>query len=154
MPMEINLSLSLPRDISTVPLVRHLCKHALWEIGVVDQCMADVELAVTEACANVVEHATEDDDYEVEISIGTEACEIRVIDTGAGFDVDALEGAPEPAAEGGRGVALMEALVDRIKFISEPEAGTVVHLVKQLEFEGDPPPPFESRRGHLPPSRH
>lgn len=139
--MHINLSLLLPRDNSTLPLVRHLAKHSLWEIGVSRDCVGDVELALTEACANVVEHASSDDEYEVEISITDGTCEIRVVDTGHGFDFETLgRNHAGSSDEGGRGIQLMRALVDNIRFESEPEAGTIVHLVKQLEFDGNARP--------------
>ena len=151
MGLGINLGLELPRDSSTVPLVRHLTKHALWEIGVKRPCVADVELAVTEACANVVEHAAGDDIYVVEVKVTTEVCEIRVIDTGRGFDYESLEGG-EPATEAdrGRGIALMKMLVDTIDFRSEPERGTIVHLVKALEFDSNRPPFVEKAKAERP----
>ena len=137
--MDIKLSMNIPRDASTLPLVRHLTKHSLREIGVRRECIGDVEVAVTEACANVVEHITDEDDYSVEVNITDTRCEIRVIDTGHGFDFETLGRADaETTAEGGRGIQLMRALVDTIKFVSEPESGTVVHLVKELEFDGAP----------------
>ena len=139
MPIEVNLTLCLPRDTQTVPLVRHLVGATLRELGVANDCRSDVELAVTEACANVVEHATEEDDYEVDIIVGTTTCEIRVVDTGHGFDFSTLEDTSDPARERGRGVQLMRALVDRIRFDSEPEQGTIVHLVKDLVFDADVP---------------
>jgi hypothetical protein len=43
------------------------------------------------------------------------------------------------SAEEGRGLALLSALVDGVRFESRPEAGTVVHLVKQLDIVGDGP---------------
>lgn len=137
--MHIDLTLCLPRDEATLPLVRHLCKHALSELGVADGCTHDVELAITEACANVVEHTSIDDEYEVRIEVGNERCEIRVVDTGRGFDFEKL-GTTEVdlTDEGGRGIMLMRALVDRVGFISEPEVGTIVHLVKDLEFQSSP----------------
>lgn len=136
--VHINLTLLLPRDNSTLPLVRHLAKHSLWEIGVTRDCAADMELALTEACANVVEHACNDDEYEVEISLTDTMCEIRVVDRGSGFDFASLgRHDADTSSEGGRGIQLMRALVDNIRFQSMPEAGTVVHLVKQLDFEGD-----------------
>ena len=55
------------------------------------------------------------------------------------------------AAERGRGVSLMRALVDNVRFESRPQAGTIVHLVKTLELEENSPllslPP---RRGGVP----
>lgn len=137
--MDIKLSMNIPRDASTLPLVRHLTKHSLREIGVTKACIGDVEVAVTEACANVVEHTTEEDEYSVEVELTDTKCEIRVIDTGHGFDFEILgRRDAETTAEGGRGIQLMRALVDTIKFTSEPESGTVVHLVKDLEFDHRP----------------
>jgi serine/threonine-protein kinase RsbW len=132
--------MNIPRDAATLPLVRHLTKHALQEIGVTRGCSGDVEVALTEACANVVEHTSDEDEYSVGITINDQVCEIRVVDTGRGFDYESLgRKNADHTAEGGRGIQLMRALVDRIKFTSEPESGTVVHLVKQLEFDGHMP---------------
>lgn len=151
MTLAMKLELTLPRDTSTVPLVRHILKYTLSEFGVLADCVADVELAVTEATANVVEHATgEGDEYEISVQLTDDLCEIRVVDTGHGFDHESIgREAPEAASEGGRGVMLMRALVDRIRFESHPEVGTVVHLTKRLEFEtapGTPATPPEPHR--------
>jgi anti-sigma regulatory factor (Ser/Thr protein kinase) len=79
----INYSLRLPRDALTVPVVRRLCKGAMVELGVVASHIHDVSLAVTEACANVIEHSSDtEDQYEVVVALSEERCEIRVIDTG------------------------------------------------------------------------
>lgn len=139
MAVGLNLELVLPRDSATVPLVRHILKYTLVEFGVAAACVSDVELAVTEACANVVEHAIgEDDEYEIRTSVDGEVLEIRVIDTGHGFDALATGDRPADDSEGGRGLLLMRALMDRIHFESKPEQGTVVHLVKKLDFEVAP----------------
>lgn len=136
--MEIHFSLCLPRDEESVPVVRHICRDALGELGVERDCVGDVELAVTEACTNVLKHAAgTGDEYEVTVAIVEDDCVIRVIDSGAGFDHEAVdrEVAAEHAAESGRGVFLMAALVDNLKFTSKPEIGTVVHLEKKLLLE-------------------
>lgn len=135
MAIEVNLSLCLPRDVQTVPLVRHVVGNTLREFGVTTACRADVELAVTEACANVLDHSEADDEYEVKVAVDEDRCQIRVVDRGHGFDFSSLDGDTDPGSERGRGVQLMKALVDKIRFESEPEAGTVVHLVKLLDFE-------------------
>jgi serine/threonine-protein kinase RsbW len=138
-PIEVNLTLCLPRDTQTVPLVRHLVGATLQEFHVTAMCRHDVELAVTEACANVLDHSNTDDEYEVKVTVDPAQCVIRVVDTGHGFDFSTLD-EPDPDGERGRGIQLMRALVDNIRFDSEPEAGTIVHLVKQLAF--DPGAPF------------
>lgn len=143
MPVGIHFSLALPRDVATVPLVRHLCAYALREIRVEEDCIADIELAVTEACANVVRHAGADDDYEVTVAITAASCEIRVVSSGGGFEVGALSRAPVHAsAESGRGVQLMRSLVDTMAFSSTPGSGTTVRLVKALRYEAGADLPF------------
>lgn len=139
--MEINYGLRLPREAATVPVVRGLVRTAMAELGVDESCVGDVALALTEACANVVEHSSDDDDeYEVRVQIDSRACQIRVVDTGRGFDHETLgDGMPSPTAERGRGIQLMKALVDNVQFDSEPEAGTVVHFTKKLTLKADSP---------------
>lgn len=99
--------------------------------------MGDVELAVTEACTNVLKHAAgTGDEYEVTVAVAEDNCVIRVIDSGIGFDHEAVdrEASAGSGAESGRGVFLMAALVDDLRFNSKPEVGTVVHLEKKLEL--------------------
>ena len=140
--MEIHYGLRLPREIETVPIVRDLCRTALTQLGVEEACVHDVALALTEACANVVEHAEgTDDDYEVRLQVDNERCDIRVVDTGRGFDADDLHDSemPDTHAERGRGIQLMKALVDQVTFVSVPEKGTIVHFQKDLALvEGSP----------------
>lgn len=134
---HVSLSLRLPRYRMSVPIVRHLIRDALDEVGVVTEDAADVELALAEACGNVLAHAGPGDAYDISVTIGPGQCEIRVIDIGRGFDFLSLSGNQmSPAdAESGRGIALMKAVMDQVRFISEPERGTIVHLVKRLHFD-------------------
>ena len=135
--MQISLSLTLPRDENTIPVSRHIVLHALDEVGAVQDCIDDIAIAQTEACANVVHHSGPGDKYEVRVDIDQTKCVIRVIDTGRGFDWQSLTDADtgsDMSAERGRGILLMRALVDEVRFVSKPEAGTIVHLEKALEF--------------------
>ena len=132
--------LCLPRDSSTLSVVRHITASALEELGVVAEEIGDVILALTEAAANVVKHSGADDQYEVHLVLENNTCEIRVVDSGRGFDSDTLGvNMAGPSEERGRGMALMAALVDSVRFESRPEAGTIVHLVKDLALRPDGP---------------
>lgn len=137
--MEISLSLSLPRDEASVPFVRHVCGDALKQLGVDSDCVGDVEIAITEACTNVVKHSADArEEYNVKVLIDETSCHITVTDSGAGFDHEARSSAvADMSDESGRGIGLMHALVDKVKFISKPEDGTIVHLVKNLELGED-----------------
>ncbi len=132
--------LCLPRDSSTLPVVRHIAAAALRELGVESEAIDDVALALTEAAANVVKHSGADDKYEVHLVLENNMCEIRVIDSGRGFDSTSLGvSMAAPSEEQGRGMALMAALVDSVSFESRPEDGTIVHLVKDLDLRPDGP---------------
>ena len=138
--MRIALMLCLPRDSSTLPVVRHIAAFALDELGVDTEAIEDVALALTEAAANVVKHSGQGDQYEVHLIVEDKVCEIRVVDTGHGFDSTSLGVAMAgPSDEQGRGMALMAALVDSVHFESRPEAGTIVHLVKDLNLRPNGP---------------
>jgi serine/threonine-protein kinase RsbW len=55
--VQINMRLNLPTDEASIPAVRHICAQALTEIATLPDCIHDIEVALTEACANVVEHS-------------------------------------------------------------------------------------------------
>ena len=136
--MEIVFSLCLPRDEASVPVVRRVCSGAMRRLGVDDDCAHDIEVAVSEACTNVLKHAASThDQYDVTVEFSEATCEIRVVDSGDGFDHSLHAGNVHPSAEGGRGIHLMRALVDRVDFAHEPESGTMVHLVKRLALSDD-----------------
>lgn len=137
-PLEVNVTLSLPRDSLTVPVVRHLCSSAMQELGVAPGCRSDILLALTEACTNAIDHSTDGHEYEVRLSLDEKQCRIQVKDEGGGFDVDGRE-RPGDHSEEGRGIDLMQALVDRVSFRSEPMEGTIVNLSKNLDFVDNHP---------------
>ena len=142
-PVGVPLAIRLPRDERRVPVVRHLVGDALKQVGVLDDICSDIQLALSEACTNVVDHAGPGDAYEVTVTIRSDRCELRIIDIGHGFDhgsVSAPIADPDGlTAERGRGLRLMHSLVDHIELVSEPENGTLVCLVKHLAFDPTAP---------------
>ena len=132
--MEIVFNLCLPRDEASVPFVRHMCRTAMESLEVDDDCTGDIEVALSEACTNVLRHATQHgEEYEVKVVVDPVACVISILDAGGDFDHAALSrDQAASSAEGGRGVYLMQHLVDDLHFSSEPGAGTVVRLTKLL----------------------
>ncbi|RFU21106.1 ATP-binding protein [Geodermatophilus marinus] len=130
--MDIRFSVRLPVDSQSVPFVRGLCRQALEHLGVSPDVVAEVTLALTEACANVVQHAGDHAGYEVEVAIDDRLCVISVRDDGEGFDPAAPAGVEDPLLGGGRGLLLMQALVDRLHFQHDPDGGHRVTLEKRL----------------------
>jgi len=135
--MQLSYGLRLPTDLRYVSVVRRLCVTTLGELGVRRDSIDDIALAVTEACANVVEHARTQDDFEVRVSVDGSVCTVEVIDAGSGFDPALAEAIVADSGDPlthGRGLGLMRILVDDLHF--EPDGGGMrVVLVKNLELE-------------------
>jgi serine/threonine-protein kinase RsbW len=136
--MELSLALTLPRDEQTVRVARHIVRNAMEQVGVDPDCVYDFELAMSEACTNVLLHSGPGDQYLVRLDMEDWIGWIRVVDVGHGFDSARLQAeGPLPEAERGRGLGLMHALVDRVQFTTRPEAGTIVTLEKALTYRHD-----------------
>lgn len=147
------MDLSLPSDARTVSVARHICRETLRELGVERDCVSDIEVALTEACTNVLDHSGPGDEYDVEVTLTERDCVIRVLDNGRGFDSTAIPPRADDIAESGRGIELMHALVDTVRFESRPEDGTVVHLEKQLAYVEDAAGPAHLSRSSPPTNR-
>lgn len=136
---RLEMTVSLPRQSHSVPVIRRLAAQVLRAFGVAGDSIHDVELAITEACANVIQHAVDSEGYEVSIELAADRCAITVLDRGEGFDPTAVRDQDDIDAESGRGLTLMRALVDNLNFVSEPKVGAVVHMVKQLDYDSSHP---------------
>ena len=129
--MRMTVRLDLPREVGSVPAVRRLLRSALADLRVDPQASDDLELAVTEACANVVNHATGTSSFEVLLEVAEDHCAIDVRDEGAGFDLDAI-GPPGPDNERGRGLFLIKALAENVRMHSTPRHGSLIHFEKSF----------------------
>ena len=139
--MEIKLSLALPREQLSVPVVRRVLRSSLQALGVEAEVVHDIEVALSEAVTNVLDHAGRGEEYEVSAGVDGDLCVIEIIDRGGeGFDATDLgHGDAEPGAESGRGIQIMRALLDHVSFQNIPRVGTVVHLEKRLEWTDKSP---------------
>jgi anti-sigma regulatory factor (Ser/Thr protein kinase) len=93
--------------------------------------VAEITLAVAEACANGVRYGSSTDDETVVTVItepGEDHLSIEVQDSGAGFSFHEPR-MPEASAESGRGLALIHALMDHVA-ITSTHSGTRVRMVK------------------------
>jgi serine/threonine-protein kinase RsbW len=101
------------------------------------EVLADLKLAVTEACGNAVRHAYGDGDGPVTVRFvaGEDRLEMLVEDEGEGLDTATLrEWVAQERPEGGMGMAIIRAVVDELD-IRDGAAGkgTVVHMTKYLD---------------------
>jgi serine/threonine-protein kinase RsbW len=101
-----------------------------------EETLADLKLALTEACSNSVRHAYADRDGHVEISyaLGADRLAIEVVDDGEGFDPEAESaGQGDELTEGGLGIAIIRSIADEFEIGPGPTGrGSRLRFVKQL----------------------
>ncbi|EST28666.1 ATP-binding protein [Streptomyces roseochromogenus] len=144
--MSIWWSLHLRREAASVPLARRLLIGTMETAGVDPEISYDLSVALTEACANAVEHGGHTPHggssgaYRVTAYLDGEKCRIEVADSGPGF-ARAQEIRPaRPDAEHGRGLCLIQELADHVQIGAKPgRGGTVVSFDKILKWKKDPP---------------
>ena len=135
---QIQLQLTLPRDARYVGILRRVTESLLGGILVPTESRSDVAVALSEACGNVIRHAEGTSEYEVRLTVDADHCSIEVCDVGPGFDAASLteEAASlDDVAEDGRGLPLLQALMDDLEFVRTDDT-TTVRLVKRWEAVG------------------
>ena len=98
-----------------------LCRLALTGLARLhpfsEEVLADLKLALTEACSNSVRHAYEEaDDGVVEIfyELQPDRLVIEVTDEGEGFDPEDASSGSDDLSEGGLGIAIIRAIADEV----------------------------------------
>jgi serine/threonine-protein kinase RsbW len=116
-----------------------LCRLALTGISrlrpLSEETLADLKLALTEACSNSVRHAYRDGDGRVEIvyELEPDRLAIEVTDDGAGFEAQRPLGDDEELTEGGLGIAIIRAIADELELGPKPDGpGSRLRFVKLL----------------------
>jgi serine/threonine-protein kinase RsbW len=126
------------RELLSVPVMRRVLGDTLRGIGVNEDSVADILLAATEACTNVVLHAGQSARaYSVAATVDRGGCRVEVSDAGQGC-ARRRRGRARRAgdlAESGRGFAIMRASVDGVTLRSVPGQGTRVVLDKRIRWE-------------------
>ncbi len=160
---DVRFCLVFPRESLSIPVMRRVLGDTLSRLGVDEDSISDLLLAVTEACTNVLRHAGPGRRYEVVVKVGRNRCVLQVLDSGRGIDPSRLRAQRRrhlrrppvrpvtlltrrarvtdfsQLAESGRGMAIMRACVDNVSLRSEPGQGTVVQLRKRIELRDDAP---------------
>jgi serine/threonine-protein kinase RsbW len=157
----VRFCLVFERELLSVPVMRQVLGDTLRGIGVEEDYVADILLAATEACTNVVLHAGQSAPaYTVAATVDSAACRVEVTDGGqgcprarrgvrraaAGHETADYRAADHGAgdrgtgehgnlAESGRGFAIMRACVDAVTLRSAPGQGTHVVLDKRIHWE-------------------
>jgi serine/threonine-protein kinase RsbW len=139
------VSLVVPAEPKWLALGR-LVLSGVCQLGPVDEeTLADLKLAVTEACSNSVRHAYEDGgsgEIEVRYELGHDSLSVEISDAGRGFRFDRPlpELGPQPdeeLREDEMGLAIIHALADEVAVGAGPDGrGTRIRFRKSLSTVG------------------
>src|ERR1700734_1842891 len=144
---KVRFCLVFERELLSVPVMRQVLGDTLRGIGLNEDSVADILLAATEACTNVVLHAGQSAPaYSVAATVDSAACRVEVTDAGQGCRrtrrgrdrSGAVQHGPVEYGdlpESGRGFAIMRACVDDVTLRSAPGRGTEVVLDKRIRWE-------------------
>lgn len=136
--------LKLPANSENLDIIRKFVSGIAENIGFNEEEVYQIELAVDEACANIINHAYKNDNMPAEkiihVTVRTrkDRIEVKIADKGVGFDPDSLE-TPDmdrylrERKQGGLGVHLIKTLMDEVKFQIKPGVRNEVKMVKYLQ---------------------
>lgn len=128
-------TLTIPSDPHHLALMRDFVEAVCQAAGVQQEVIDAIVLATHEAANNVIRHAHQDRPgayVQLQCYFETDGVEIRLLDEGKPFDLDAV--APLDPAElrvGGRGVFLMRSLMDELSCQPRGECGNTLRMVKR-----------------------
>ena len=128
--------LTIPAKAEYITLFRLALSGLARVRALSEDTLADLKLALTEACSNSVRHAYGNGEGHVEISFELldDRLIVEVADDGSGFE-PAARGKPieEELSEGGLGIAIIRSIADEVEFGDGPEGrGSRLRFVKLL----------------------
>ena len=158
---DVRFCLVLPHEALSVPVMRRVLAGTLLGFGADEDCVADILLAATEACTNVLRHGAREQEYQVSARMDADDCLLEITN-GSGHSLDHAKNGknrkngkpravalPEPQPpdqvddpdedfsqlpESGRGLSIMQACMDDLTLRGTPSNGTVVSMRKRITW--------------------
>jgi serine/threonine-protein kinase RsbW len=132
-------TVSFPGRFESLPRISEFVSHAARSAGLSDKAIYAVQLAVDEACSNIIDHAYGGEDrgsMECSVVVDDQGLTVILRDSGNPFDP---QNVPNPQVnvplenlkQRGVGVYLMRMMVDEIHYEFSPEGGNILTLVKR-----------------------
>ena len=133
-------NLKAPCSSDSLEIIRKFVIDISNKIGISSDSINKIELAVDEACSNVVKHAYDSSSNRsimVEVKTDHEKMTIKIKDTGKGFDPDNVEELDmkkylSEYRTGGLGIHLMRTLMDVVSYNIKPGVSNQVVMTKYL----------------------
>jgi serine/threonine-protein kinase RsbW len=131
--------LCLDANCFQLATIRKFAHQVGSDLGLAESVIDDLQLAIEEACTNVVRHGYGGQGGEIELQIEPAEGGVRVTvrDWGKAFDPEAVP-VPDVTAPlderrpGGLGLYLMRKLMDEVSFEFDAEQGNALTMFKRL----------------------
>jgi serine/threonine-protein kinase RsbW len=146
-PLSIRLEFTSAYEMLDV--LQSVSDHVCKEVGLDEDSIHWVSVAVRESVANAIKHGNKNDaDKKVFVEFdgtfnGARELSIRVRDQGEGFDPEEVADplAPENLLKGsGRGIFLIRSFMDEMVLQRAPEGGMEMRMVKRVQPARTPDP--------------
>ncbi len=139
--IERKFTLQVPSSTENLALIREFVTIVGGQSGLDESDVSKLELAVDEACANVIEHAYGHDTTKeviVRAIFDNETLRISVIDEGRGFDPnrvqqESIEQLIHERKSGGLGIRLIKTLMDEVSYEIVPGQKNELHMTKRIK---------------------
>ena len=139
--IERKFNLQVPSSTENLALIREFVTSVGRQATLGEEEINKLELAVDEACANVIEHAYGHDTTKavsVRAVFDDEKLLISVIDEGQGFDPgqvqpESVEQLVHERKSGGLGLRLIRTLMDEVKYEIVPGQKNELHMTKLIK---------------------
>jgi anti-sigma regulatory factor (Ser/Thr protein kinase) len=128
------LELKLPCELAAVRRGAAQVKKFLTAHGLAEDALWACELALVEGCNNAVQHTSGKEPSGmilVEVRCSDTQVELRINDHTAGFDLPNRAELPLPEAESGRGLYLIQSLMDQVEYVRRSSSNCLI-LKKKL----------------------
>jgi serine/threonine-protein kinase RsbW len=137
--MSIKRSLTVPGRYEYLATIADFISEAGRDAGYDQDMVFHVQMAVDEACSNVIEHAYQgQDEGDITLSCDCRRDEwtVAIFDTGRSFDPSTV---PKPNLDanldeiktGGLGLYFMHQLMDEVEFTFDEKKGNKLRMVKR-----------------------
>jgi anti-sigma regulatory factor (Ser/Thr protein kinase) len=134
------IRVTIPSDVSYLGPVRTLIREIAGLAGLHRDAASEVELAVTEGCANVIRHCYCNSDLEridLSFTFADGVFEVRIDDYGKFVDPSRIKSRPlDEVRPGGLGVHLMQKVMDEVTYTKNRWGGTSLTMRKRLALPG------------------
>ncbi len=135
-----NYELRIPSQSDNLAIIRDVVAKVASRVGFDTDEASKIELAVDEACTNVIKHAYANNSnqmIEVSIKVDQKKLIIIVADKGKGFNPDEiklpdLNKSIKEGRKGGLGLCLIKTLMDKVEFEIKPGSKTQVKMIKYI----------------------